>query len=133
MLSFISLGIFFHFFEQLGSTTQSTANENKKIQTVTKEQNGVLMNRSNIENVKRVISNLLNMYTSQELVKKKADDISVKVHELFDKIDNGAFNEQINTIIINLANSINENDFKTANKNLMEVSRNLWDGNNKAW
>ncbi|ETB57173.1 hypothetical protein YYC_04992 [Plasmodium yoelii 17X] len=119
--------------QQLGSTTQSTANENKKIQTVTKEQNGVLMNRTNIENVKKIISNLLNMYTSQEPVKKKADDISIKVHELFDKIDSGAFSEQINTILINFTNSINENDFKTANKNLMEISRNLWDGNNKAW
>ncbi|SCL97888.1 protein transport protein SEC31, putative [Plasmodium chabaudi chabaudi] len=119
--------------QQLGSTTQSTASENKKIQTAAKEQNGVLMNRNNIEHIKKVISNLLNAYIAQEPVKKKADDISIKVNELFDKIYNGAFNEQINNILISLANSINDNDFKMANKNLMDISRNLWDGSNKAW
>ncbi|SBS82318.1 protein transport protein SEC31 (SEC31), partial [Plasmodium malariae] len=117
----------------LGSTTQSTANENKKIQTATKEQNGVLMSRGNIENIKKTISTLLNAYTAQESIKKKAEDVSVKVHDLFEKLDNGAFNEQINENIINLVNCLNANDFKTTNRIIVDLSRNLWDGSNKAW
>ncbi|SBT86487.1 protein transport protein SEC31, putative [Plasmodium malariae] len=119
--------------QQLGSTTQSTANENKKIQTATKEQNGVLMSRGNIENIKKTISTLLNAYTAQESIKKKAEDVSVKVHDLFEKLDNGAFNEQINENIINLVNCLNANDFKTTNRIIVDLSRNLWDGSNKAW
>ncbi|GAW79468.1 protein transport protein SEC31 [Plasmodium gonderi] len=119
--------------QQLGSTTTSTANENKKIQTATKEQNGVLMSRSNIENVKKTINGLLHAYIAQEPVKKKSEDISVKVHELFEKLDNGLFNEQINDSIIHLVNSLNANDFRTTNKIIVDLSRNLWDGSNKSW
>ncbi|CRG94344.1 protein transport protein SEC31, putative [Plasmodium gallinaceum] len=119
--------------QQLGSTTQSTANENKKIQTATKEQNGVLMNKNNIDSIKKSINNLLNIYISQEPVKKKAEDVSAKVFDLFEKLDNGSFNEQINDNIINLCNFINANDFKTTNKIIVDLSRNLWDSSNKSW
>ncbi|SBT31631.1 protein transport protein SEC31 (SEC31) [Plasmodium ovale wallikeri] len=118
---------------QLGSTTQSTANENKKIQTATKENNGVQMSRSNIENVKKTIGVFLHTYMTQEPVKKKAEDVSAKVYELYEKLDNGAFSEHINENIINLVNYINANDFKTTNKILVDLSRNLWDGTNKSW
>lgn len=91
------------------------------------------MNRNHIENIKKTISNLLNIYTSQESVKKKADDVSSKVYELFEKLDCGAFNEQINDSLLNLVNCINANDFKTTNKIIVDLSRNLWDGSNKAW
>ncbi|ANQ06535.1 Uncharacterized protein PCOAH_00009280 [Plasmodium coatneyi] len=119
--------------QQLGSTTTSTANENKKIQTATKEQKGVFMGRSNIDNVKKTISSFLNGYMSQEPIKKKAEDISIKVHELFDKLDTGSFNEQINDSIINMVNALNANDFRAANKIIVDLSRNLWDGSNKSW
>ncbi|EUD66771.1 hypothetical protein C922_02756 [Plasmodium inui San Antonio 1] len=119
--------------QQLGSTTTSTANENKKIQTATKEQNGVFMGRSNVDNVKKTISSFLNGYTSQEPMKKKAEDVSVKVHELFDKLDTGSFNQQINDSIVNMVNALNANDFRAANKVIVDLSRNLWDGSNKSW
>ncbi|KJP85294.1 hypothetical protein AK88_05076 [Plasmodium fragile] len=119
--------------QQLGSTTTSTANENKKIQTATKEQNGVFMGRHNVDNVKKTISSFLNGYMSQEPIKKKAEDISIKVHELFDKLDTGSFNEQINDNIVNMVNALNANDFRAANKILVDLSRNLWDGSNKSW
>ncbi|CRG98709.1 protein transport protein SEC31, putative [Plasmodium relictum] len=119
--------------QQLGSTTQSTANQNKKIQTATKEQNGVLMSRNNIESIKKSINNLLNIYISQEPIKKKAEDVSAKVYDLYEKLDNGSFNEQINENIINLCNFISANDFKTTNKIIVDLSRNLWDSSNKSW
>ncbi|KMZ82257.1 hypothetical protein PVIIG_03511 [Plasmodium vivax India VII] len=119
--------------QQLGSTTTSTANENKKIQTATKEQNGVFMGRGNVDNVKKTISSFLNGYISQEPMKKKAEDVSIKVHELFDKLDTGSFNEQINESIISMVSALNANDFRAANKVIVDLSRNLWDGSNKSW
>lgn len=119
--------------QQLGSTTQSTAQENRKIQTAAKVQTGVRMSPNNIDMIKQAVTNLLNMYVSQEPIKKKVEDVSMKINDFFEKLDSGAFSQQINEHIINICNYITANDFRTTNKLIVDLSRNLWDNTNKSW
>ncbi|CTQ41443.1 protein transport protein SEC31 [Babesia microti strain RI] len=122
--------------QQLVSETNVTIDANMKIaakSAATAVPAGEPMSASNYSLVNSAIKGLMANALVNESSSKKAQEIQLRIDQLFDAIKSCKLSAETNNQLIELCKAVEASDFINANKILMSISSTAWDSNNKGW